>query len=82
MAETRKHRVEARDELDRALLAALGEPVRPIEPGSRNRPATDQTAEASGTAAPEAPHTAPFVVPGSTLGGFTFGAPAEPPRQA
>lgn len=33
MAETRKHRATVRDELDQAILAALGENVRPVTPG-------------------------------------------------
>lgn len=36
MAETRKHRTEVRDELDQAILAALGENVRPVMPGSED----------------------------------------------
>lgn len=76
MAETRKHRIEVRDELDKALLAALGQPVRPVEPGSQVAPGQAPAAEPT---APEAatPHTAPFVRPGSALGGFTFG-PKKP----
>lgn len=74
MAETRKHRVEVRDELDKAIQAALGAPVRPQEPGARAEP------EASGAAEPTAsdtvkPHTTPFITPGSTMGGFTFATP-------
>lgn len=59
MAETRKHRIEVRDELDKALLAALGEPVRPVEPEASPGPASQ----------------GPVITPGSSLGGFTFGAP-------
>lgn len=72
MAETRKHRIEVRDELDKALLAALGEPVRPVEPGaSTGSAAADATDEAS----PAPASGGPFVTPGSSLGGFSFGAP-------
>jgi len=70
MAETRKHRVQVRDELDKALHAALGEPVRPHEPG----PAPAAGAEAA-EAEPEASArpASPFIAPGSTIAGFTFG---------
>ncbi len=76
MAETRKHRVEVRDELDKALYAALGQPVRPTEPGpgasDPERASEDQPAD------PERPSTS-FVAPGSTIAGFTFG-PGTPSR--
>ena len=72
MAETRKHRIEVRDELDKALLAALGEPVRPVEPGSQPPPPGDGGAEPAASD-PGRPHTTPFVTPGSSMGGFTFG---------
>lgn len=64
MPETRKHRVQARDELDRALFAALGEPVRPATPGASATPAADQ---------PPA-QTASTPTTGRPLGTFTFGA--------
>ena len=69
MAETRKHRVEVRDELDKALRAALGDPVRPTEPGPRPEPA------AAGETEPEASEkpTVTFVSPSTTIAGFTFG---------
>ncbi len=62
MPETRKHHREARDALDEAVLAALGEPVRPIPPGET--PPTPVADE-------------PVAAPASTaLGSFTwtFGA--------
>ena len=64
MAETRKHRVTPRDELDQALFAALGEPMRPSVPG-----------EPAAASEPAAPVTAPIVAPGTALGSFTFGRP-------
>lgn len=63
MADTRKHRVEVRDELDKALNAALGQPVPPTEPVPEPAPSTATTS---------------FIAPGSTLAGFTFGH-ANPP---
>ena len=75
MAETRKHRVEVRDELDKALHAAMGAPVRPTTPGPRDEPATTAEPDAAG-----GEHAASrFVTPGSTIAGFTFGQ-ATPPR--
>lgn len=71
MAETRKHRVTPRDELDQALFAALGEPVRPAVPGEPSA-ASGPADEAS---EPAAPVTAPIVAPGTALGSFTFGRP-------
>ena len=69
MAETRKHRVEVRDELDKALRAALGDPVRPTEPGPRPEPAAADEAEPE---ASENPVTS-FISPSSTIAGVTFG---------
>lgn len=65
MAETRKHRVEARDDLDRALFAALGEPVRPATPGQQPAAGTDERRD---------PQT-PTPATGRPLDTFTFGAP-------
>lgn len=49
MAETRKHRTTVRDELDQAILAALGENVRPVTPGSEDpydgEPSTPDSSE-------------------------------------
>ncbi len=67
MPETRKHRVTPRDELDQALFAALGEPVRPLVPGERAADA-DESAPTSAVAAP-------ILSPGTALGSFTFGRP-------
>lgn len=89
MPETRKHRVAARDALDEAIFAALGEPVRPATPGAAATPGapSDGPADtgpaddhpddspAPGRGAPAASHTTTFVAPGTALGGFTFGAP-------
>ena len=69
MAETRKHRVEVRDELDKALRAALGDPVRPTEPGPRPEPAAADEAEPEASEKP----TVTFVSPSTTIAGFTFG---------
>ena len=77
MAETRKHRIEVRDELDKAVQAALGAPVRPVEPGA---PPASSGNDAAPAASEGAKHTAPFVRPGSTLGAFTFGA-AHPTQE-
>lgn len=79
MPETRKHRVEPRDELDRAILAAMGEPVRPTTPGEDRLPpsaesyVTDEPdAEAPAKPASAKPATPTFTTPGTTLGAFTF----------
>lgn len=73
MPETRKHRVQARDQIDRAIFAALGEPVLPNQPGAEK-------------AAPEAseqedrpPTAATSFLSGGTMGQFTFhaGKPAR-----
>lgn len=73
MAETRKHNQQVRDDLDRALLAALGEQVRPFTPGS------DPFAPQGDVAASTDEEPRPGVVPpAAPLGAFTFGAPATP----
>lgn len=59
MAETRKHHVDVRDELDRALYAA----THPTTGAGEPEPA------ASDTPRP----TSAFVAPGSPLARFTFG---------
>ncbi len=68
MADTRKHHRVVRDDLDRQILAALGDDVRPFEAGEHHRPAAGEPA-ASPTPRPS---TLPF---GSPLGAFTFGTP-------
>ncbi|MFT3876550.1 MAG: hypothetical protein QM708_09035 [Propioniciclava sp.] len=77
MPETRKHRVTPRDELDRALFAALGEPLQPLTPGSLAPPETfsDDVAEDAPSQKPAESivHTTPIVARGTALGGFTFG---------
>lgn len=75
MPETRKHRIEARDALDEALFAALGEPLRPTAPGAQPD-AADPALPTRGASA--AAHPATFVVRGTTLGGFTFGGGPQP----
>ncbi|MGL4831537.1 MAG: hypothetical protein ACRCWS_03000 [Propionibacteriaceae bacterium] len=40
MPETRKHQVIVRDALDKAIYDAIGEPVRPVEPGQKISAAT------------------------------------------
>ena len=70
MPETRKHRVQARDQIDQAIFAALGEPVLPNQPGP--------TPTAS-PAAPESPDAAAGPSPtsfltGGAMGAFTFHA--------
>lgn len=84
MAETRKHHIAVRDELDKALYAALGQPVRPVEPGPKAAD-SPQAVEAEPAASDDEPAherhrsaTSTFVTPGSTLAGFTFGH-ANPP---
>ncbi len=83
MAETCKHRVEVRDELDKALYAALGQPVRPAEPGAQPTtfPTTDEGEPgASEEERGERDHAATtFIAPGSTIAGFTFGRGTTPP---
>jgi hypothetical protein len=43
MAEIRKHNPEAGNAIAQALRAAMGEPVRPNEPGARPTPAATPT---------------------------------------
>ncbi|MFV0451802.1 MAG: hypothetical protein ACK5LS_06075 [Propioniciclava sp.] len=59
MPETRKHRTHARDDLDQAILAALGENIRPVTPGEE--PAASST-EPDDDARPG------YLPPGSSLG--------------
>lgn len=73
MPETRKHRVEPRDEIDRALFAAMGEPVRPSTPGEPRTEPDEGEPEAS---AP--PATTLFVTPGTALGAYSFGQQSAP----
>ncbi len=40
MPETRKHKVVVRDALDQAIYDAMGEPMRPVEPGQKVGAAT------------------------------------------
>jgi len=70
MPETRTHRVTPRDELDQALFAALGEPVRPLMPGEPAQAAGAESSE------PASPVTAPIAIHGTALGSFGFGRPA------
>lgn len=63
MADTRKHRITIRDELDAQLIAQLGEePVRPYEAGELH-------GRDGAPTPPEAPPARTGVV-----GSFTFGA--------
>ncbi|WP_232547155.1 hypothetical protein [Propioniciclava soli] len=73
MPETRKHHPVARDDLDRAIQAALGENPRPFTPGE------DPTAPPPGSE-PEAFRPG-HLPPTSALGSFTF-APLESPTGA
>lgn len=65
MAETRKHRVEVRDELDQALRAALD--------ASTGVPANEEP-----EGSPAEPAASSFIAPGSTIAGFTFGHDPRP----
>lgn len=47
MAEIRKHNPNVANPIDQALLAALGEPVKPVQPGAKAKPA--QPVEDDGT---------------------------------
>ncbi len=67
MPETRKHRVQARDQIDQAIFAALGEPVLPDQPG----PADAGAPEASQTQTPPAGAATSFTT-GGAMGSFTF----------
>lgn len=73
MPETRKYRREVTDELDQAILTALGEPVRPFAAGevphATPHPSdADVTAPALGIAAP-----------GAVLGTFSFQSTTHDP---
>ncbi|QIK72413.1 hypothetical protein G7070_09200 [Propioniciclava coleopterorum] len=68
MPETRKHRVQARDQIDRAIFAALGEPVLPNQPGAEKA-----APEASGQE-DRPPTAATSFLSGGTMGQFTFHA--------
>lgn len=68
MPETRKHRVQARDQIDQAIFAALGEPVLPSQPGMA--PLHAPTAERSEQGA-VTPSATSFAT-GGTMGAFTF----------
>lgn len=70
MAETRTHDPKDRDDLDRALRKALGDPVRPFEAGELHRPKPESASgESEAEAAADTPKLTP---PASTLGSFTF----------
>lgn len=72
MAETRKHRVTVRDDIDRAIFAALGEPVLPNPPGADG---AEPAAADDAPAASEKPAAACFAT-GSVVGQFTFSGAA------
>ena len=71
MPETRKHRVQARDQIDQAIFAALGEPVLPNQPGTEADEAASEAAEP--VTNPHTPAASPFLTGGS-MGQFTFHA--------
>lgn len=75
MPETRKHRVQARDQIDQAIFAALGEPVLPNQPG----PAEASAPGASESRSPVTGAT-PFTT-GGALGSFTFHAQPTAPKK-
>ena len=72
MAETRKHRTEVRDALDQAILAALGENVRPVTPGSEDP--FDGAAEPTDTEQTDEDQEwhPGRIPPGTTLGSIVF----------
>ena len=49
MPETRKHRVQARDQIDQAIFAALGEPVLANQPGAGADETASETPQAEPT---------------------------------
>lgn len=71
MPETRKHYVQARDQLDQAIFAALGEPVLPHQPGSDSETTTKTPDSRAGNG------PASFTT-GGTMGHFTFHAKPKP----
>lgn len=71
MPETRKHIPQARDDLDRALFAALGEPVRPFQPGAKASEADPEGEPGASEAEAQAPKP-------TTLGSFTFRSAPRP----
>lgn len=87
MAETRKHRITIRDELDAQLIAQLGEePVRPYEAGSFHRRDGAASAAPDAVAPASTPPTSvtkpgvarPGVTPPGVVGSFTFTAKHPP----
>lgn len=68
MAETRKYQPSTNAVGD-AIRAALGEGVRPVQPGEQQAPSADQPAE------PKAPTT-----PVTTVRTFTFGTTTKKPE--
>lgn len=87
MPETRKHTRVPRDELDRAILAAMGEDPRPLPAGEAHRvgpregerpldaraagPGSDQSLTSPDTVEPR-------TLPTTTLGSFSFRAQPPP----
>lgn len=70
MAETRKHKITVRDELDAQLLAQLGDQsVRPYAAGHFHRTAGEPSPDAPAT--PSTPASGLVTSPG-VLGSFTF----------
>lgn len=79
MAETRKHRITIRDELDAQLIAQMGEePVRPYEAGAFHRKDSAADADATPSDAPAKPTTLGGI-PGTPLTAYSFGVTRRPP---
>ncbi len=72
MAETRTHDPKDKDELDRALRKALGDPIRPIPAGSSHQPKSPQDASK------ETPTFGSSLPGQSTLGMFAMPKKPEP----
>ncbi|MDN5570334.1 MAG: hypothetical protein L0G22_03595 [Propionibacteriaceae bacterium] len=72
MAETRKHQQVARDELDRAIHAALGDDIRPFTPG-------EDPFSAGEDAAGDEELRPGYLPPTSALGSFAFTRETPPP---
>lgn len=86
MPETRKHTREVRDELDRAILAALGDVVRPLAAGEAYAAASDPAPAGTTPPPPDAARTV-LGLPGpgasTFVGGYVWRkGSGEPPGTA
>lgn len=86
MAETRKHKITVRDELDAQLLAQLGDdPVRPYEAGHFHRnpdaePSTPDTPRNPRADEKPRPTASGLITPPGVVGAFTF-TTKQPPTK-